>query len=278
MGAFDISLSEQVTVDVVAALKEDVGSGDISAPLALENERRCGVLYARQEAVFCGQSWFEACFCQLDDKAIFDWRLQDGEQLSSDIVVCEVQAQIRALLAAERSALNFVQTLSATATLTHRWQALVGDVVITDTRKTLPGLRVAQKYAVRVGSGTNHRMGLFDEILIKENHIAAAGGIKAALTKACTLTDIKNIQIEVRSLADLDIALAAGARRVLLDNFSLPLLKDAVQRCSGQAELEASGNVTEDKLAAIAATGVHRISVGALTKNVQAVDFSFLIN
>ena len=193
------------------------------------------------------------------------------------MTVCEVQAETRALLTAERSALNFLQTLSATATAARRYQKLAGGAKVTDTRKTLPKLRVAQKYAVRTGGACNHRLGLYDEILIKENHIMAAGGIAAVLAAAYNMLPESRVQIEVRTINDLRTALAAGARRVLLDNFSIADIQSAVQIAQGRAELEASGGVEENNIAALAATGVDRISIGALTKNIRAVDFSLVL-
>ncbi len=277
----EINLQAVQIADVTAALAEDVGSGDLSAALADATVRR-GVLYCREAAVLCGQAWFEQCFLQLDKNAAFVWQFNDGDNVEANSQVCEVSADCRALLSGERSALNFLQTLSATATTARRLQQIVPQTIITDTRKTLPKLRVAQKYAVGVGGATNHRQGLFDEILIKENHLATAGGIAAALQKAQEIMKEKNIdedkiQIEVQTMEELKIALAAGAQRVLLDNFTLDALAEAVRFTGGRAQLEASGGADESSLAALAATGVQRISVGALTKHLRAVDFSFLI-
>lgn len=275
MAESDLTL--QVAADVAAALAEDIGSGDLSAALIADNAPRLGELYSRETAVLCGRPWFETCFTQLDGAATFIWHTPEGGELTAGALVCQVRAAPHALLSGERCALNFLQTLSATATAARRFQQLAGKTVITDTRKTLPQLRVAQKYAVRSGGAHNHRQGLFDEILIKENHVAAAGGLVAALQKARTVTSEENIQVEVRTAEELATALAAGARRLLLDNFSLAALRQAVQQTGGRAQLEASGGVTEATVAAVAATGVERISVGALTKHIRAADFSFVI-
>ncbi|MGI9305994.1 MAG: carboxylating nicotinate-nucleotide diphosphorylase [Gammaproteobacteria bacterium] len=271
-------INAQAAADAAAALAEDIGGGDISAAL-IENAPPCaGIVYAKSAAVLCGRPWFESCFLQLDGDAAFDWRAPEGGEISSGDKVCEVRALPRALLSGERSALNFLQTLSATATAARRMQKRAGAAVIADTRKTLPKLRAAQKYAVRTGGARNHRMGLFDEILIKENHIAAAGGIAAALQKARGAAAEEKIQIETRSLEELSAALSAGARRILLDNFSPADLRRAVAQTNGRAELEASGGITEDNIAAVAATGVDRISSGSITKNICAADFSFILS
>ncbi len=271
------TIAQQAQKDAAAALSEDIGSGDLSASLAPANSQQRGILICRDNAVLCGQPWFEACFLHLDKNAAFIWQVAEGGDLSPQMTVCEVQAETRALLTAERSALNFLQTLSATATAARRYQKLAGGTKVTDTRKTLPKLRVAQKYAVRTGGAYNHRMGLYDEILIKENHIMAAGGIAAVLAAAHNMLPESRVQIEVRTINDLRTALAAGARRVLLDNFSLADIQAAVQIAQGRAELESSGGVEENNIAALAATGVDRISIGALTKNIRAVDFSLVL-
>ena len=274
-------IRKQAREDAAAALAEDIGDGDLSAGLIDDAIKLSGVLYARAAAVLCGQAWFEACFLHLDNAATFNWQAAEGDDINSNDVLCEVKADAKALLSGERSALNFLQTLSATATVARRLQRLAGDVVVVDTRKTLPKLRVAQKYATRAGGAHNHRQGLFDEILIKENHIAAAGGIENAIARAYKITTARHIQIEARDEQELYRALAAGARRILLDNFSIPALQKAVKQAREQmptVELEASGGVSEDNIVAIAATGVDRISVGELTKNIRAIDFSFLIN
>ena len=201
--------------DAAAALSEDIGDGDISAGLVLANTRGTGLLYARESAVLCGREWFEECFLQLDTTAEFVWHAEEGGEVTPGMIVGETRAGFRALLGGERSALNFLQTLSATAGVAREMQQLAGDVLVVDTRKTLPKLRAAQKYAVRIGGAHNHRHGLFDEILIKENHAAAAGGITAAWQKARQITDDARIQVEVRTFAELEEALSAGVRRII---------------------------------------------------------------
>ena len=271
------NIAAQAAADAAAALAEDIGGGDLSAALVDNTAARTGVLCVRENTVLCGRPWFESCFLQLDKNTVFDWRAAEGGEISAGQTVCEVRALPRALLGGERSALNFLQTLSATALAARRMQKLAGKTIVADTRKTLPKLRAAQKYAVRTGGAHNHRLGLFDEILIKENHLAASGGIAAALQKARAITEESRIQIEARNLEELAAALDAGAKRILLDNFSTANLRRAVQQTGGRAELEASGNISEETAAAVAATGVDRISSGALTKNIRAADFSFIV-
>ncbi|MCH9758264.1 MAG: carboxylating nicotinate-nucleotide diphosphorylase [Proteobacteria bacterium] len=266
------------------ALLEDVGSGDLCAPL-LSTEVTTAQLICRQAAVLCGQLWFEECFRLQDENAVFKWSVAEGDDLriddssdSIDNIICQITATATALLAGERSAINFLQTLSATATVARQWQRAAGDnVKIMDTRKTIPLLRQAQKYAVRIGGAHNQRYGLYDEILIKENHIRAGGGIAATLKKAQQLTATAP-QIEVRNNDELQQAVAAGATRILLDNFSLAATKAAVASVPATIEIEASGNVQLENIAALVACGVDRISIGALTKNIQAVDFSLQVN
>jgi nicotinate-nucleotide pyrophosphorylase (carboxylating) len=237
---------------------------------------RAAVL-CRQQAVVCGQPWFERTLRQLDPAVEIAWDVPEGATVAAGARVCSVQGEARALLAAERVALNFLQTLSGVATVTRRHvEAVAGTrAKIVDTRKTLPGLRLAQKYAVRVGGGSNHRIGLYDAMLIKENHIAAAGGIRQAVTQARKLERKGDwIQVEVENLGQLKEALDAGATMILLDNMDIARMREAVNIAGGRAELEASGGITLDNIRAIAETGVHRISVGALTKDVKAADFS----
>lgn len=272
-----MDLASVIERDVTAALAEDVGSGDATAPLLPAQKTARAVVSCRQQAVVCGQAWFEACFRRLDAGATIKWLVAEGAQVVPGARVCEVRGQARALLTAERAALNFLQTLSAVATVTRQHvEAIAGTrTKIVDTRKTLPGLRYAQKYAVRTGGGANHRMGLYDAMLIKENHIAAAGGIRQAMAEAKKHADLGIwVQIEVENLDQLREALDAGATMVLLDNMSLETMREAVRIAGDRAELEASGGITLEKVRAIAETGVHRISVGALTKDVKAVDFS----
>jgi nicotinate-nucleotide pyrophosphorylase (carboxylating) len=272
-----VDLASEIERNVSAALAEDMGGGDATAPLTPAGTlARAGVL-CRQEAVLCGQPWFDACFRKLDARATVSWQAAEGAKVGPGTRVCEIQGEARALLAGERTALNFLQTLSAVATVTRRYvEAVAGTrAKILDTRKTLPGLRCAQKYAVRTGGGSNHRIGLYDAMLIKENHIAAAGGIEPAMAAAR-----KNaapgvwIQIEVENLSQLKKALDAGATLILLDNMSPDQMREAVKIAGNRAELEASGGITLDNVRAIAETGVHRISIGSLTKDVRAVDFS----
>ncbi len=271
------NLAQHIHANVSAALDEDIGSGDLTAQLIPEHARAHASVVTRQAAVLCGSPWFEKCFLNLDPDCHIKWLAQEGQPVEPGQTLCEIEGNARALLSSERPALNFLQTLSATATLTQRYvEAVAGtQAKIMDTRKTLPGLRVAQKYAVRTGGGHNQRTGLFDGVLIKENHIIAAGSIGAVLEQAFRITPPgTSIQIEVENMAQLDEALNAGARLILLDNFSLVDMHTAVAHASGRAELEASGGISLDYARVVAKTGVDRISIGALTKDVQAVDLS----
>jgi nicotinate-nucleotide pyrophosphorylase (carboxylating) len=272
-----VELASEIERNVAAALAEDVGSGDLTAPLTPGDKTVRAAVTCRKEAVICGQAWFEATIRSLDPRATVSWLAAEGTQVAGGTRICEIQGQARALLTGERTALNFLQTLSAVATMTRRYvDAVAGTrAKIVDTRKTLPGLRLAQKYAVRVGGGSNHRLGLYDAMLIKENHIAAAGGIRQAITLARKLADTGAwIQVEVENLDQLKEALNAGATMILLDNMSPHRMREAVKIAGDRAELEASGGITLENVRAIAETGVHRISVGALTKDVKAADFS----
>ena len=263
--------------DVMRALAEDVGDGDLTAALIDPTAQARAHVLARESAVLCGTAWFEAALRQLDPEASALWRVRDGERCAPGQVVVEMRGQARALLSAERTALNFLQLLSAVATKTATYVALVEGTkaCIVDTRKTLPGLRLAQKYAVLAGGGTNHRFGLYDAVLIKENHIAAAGGIAQVLAQAAKIAAKADfVEIEVETLAQLREALVAGATMVLLDNMDLPTLNEAVRLNAGRAVLEISGSVTLAGLRELAETGVDRISIGTLTKDVQAIDFS----
>ena len=268
---------ETIREDVRRALTEDVGSGDITAQLIPEKSTSSGHILCRDSAILCGCDWVEEVFRQLDESVSIHWRFRDGETINENDIVCEFSGNSRALLTGERTALNFLQTLSATATITGLYaDAIKGTrAKILDTRKTLPGMRLAQKYAVACGGGHNHRMGLYDAVLIKENHVAAAGSIKAALERASAIagSDI-DIEIEVENLDQLMEALAAGAKHVLLDNFALEDTVTAVQMNRRRALLEASGGITLENVKDVAKTGVDYISVGELTKNVIAVDFS----
>ncbi|GKT14826.1 carboxylating nicotinate-nucleotide diphosphorylase [Acidovorax sp. SUPP2522] len=263
--------------DVARALREDVGAGDLTAGLIDPARRVRARVLARESAVICGGPWAEAAVRALDPAARITWHVQEGERCAPDQVVLEVEGSARALLSAERTALNFLQLLSAVATKTATYVDAVRGTraQIVDTRKTLPGLRLAQKYAVRTGGGTNHRIGLHDAVLIKENHIAAAGGVAAVLRAAqAVAAQAAFVEIEVETLEQLQEALDAGATMLLLDNMPLPMLHDAVRRNAGRAILEISGGVTLEGLRALAETGVDRISIGTLTKDVKAIDFS----
>ncbi len=263
--------------DVARALAEDLGAGDLTAALIDPQAQAHAHVLARESAVLCGTAWFEAALRQLDPEASVVWHVRDGERCAPNQVVVEMRGQARALLSAERTALNFLQLLSAVATKTATYAAMVEGTKarIVDTRKTLPGLRLAQKYAVLAGGGTNHRVGLYDAVLIKENHIAAAGGVKQVLAQAAKIAaEADFVEIEVETLAQLHEALDAGACMVLLDNMSLPTLNEAVRINAGRAILEISGGVTLAGLRALAETGVDRISIGTLTKDVQAIDYS----
>jgi nicotinate-nucleotide pyrophosphorylase (carboxylating) len=272
-----VDLASEIERNVATALAEDVGTGDVTAALTPEPARARARLIARQDAVLCGQAWFEACFRKLDASVRVDWRVAEGAPVSRGQMVCALEGNARALLTGERTALNFLQTLSAVATVTGRYVAAVAGTRarIVDTRKTLPGLRSAEKYAVRVGGGVNHRLGLYDAILLKENHIAGFGGVRPALAAAQKAAGPNIwIQVEVETLDQLRQALEGGATMILLDNMSTDQMREAVKIAAGRAELEASGGVTLDNVRAIAETGVDRISIGALTKDIDAVDFS----
>lgn len=275
-------LLESIGPAVTSALREDVGDGDLTAALIDADAIVGATIVARESSVLAGQPWVDEVFRQLDERVIIDWYIGDGQAADTDDVVCKLVGPARALLTGERTALNFLQTLSATATVTASYvKATAGtQAQVLDTRKTLPGLRRAQKYAVACGGGTNHRMGLFDAILIKENHIKSAGGISQALRAARELGGDAPIEVEVENHAELLEALDAGATRILLDNFSLPDLRQAVATTGAYgylaAELEASGNITLDTIRDVAETGVDFISTGALTKNVRAIDLSML--
>jgi nicotinate-nucleotide pyrophosphorylase (carboxylating) len=265
--------------DIARLLAEDVGSGDLTATIIPAEARAVAVVTTREAMLLCGQAWFAGVFKQLDPSITLRWQAGEGALVAANQTLCQLEGPARALLTGERTALNLLQTLSATATLAHRYaEAVKGTRVrILDTRKTLPGLRDAQKYAVRCGGCHNHRVGLYDGILIKENHILSAGSITRALQAAQALDAGVMIEVEVETLDELAEALAAGAKRVLLDEFSLPQMREAVALTQGRAELEASGSVSLENLREIAETGVDYISVGALTKNVRAIDLSMRV-
>jgi nicotinate-nucleotide pyrophosphorylase (carboxylating) len=280
---FDFSepaVRELARADAARALMEDVGGGDLTAGLIDPARQARARVLARESAVICGAPWVQAALRQIEPSARIRWQVGEGQRCASDQVVLEIEGSARGLLTAERTMLNFLQLLSAVATHTASYVQAVQSVSgnrarIVDTRKTLPGLRLAQKYAVRMGGGANHRIGLYDAVLIKENHIAAAGGVTAVLQRAAALApSAKFIEIEVETLAQLDEALRAGATMVLLDNMSLEMMREAVRLNAGRAILEVSGGVSMATVRDIAATGVDRISIGALTKDVKAIDFS----
>ena len=267
-------LDQAIARNVETALAEDIGSGDVTSALIPPGQSALARVISREAAILSGSAWFEACFRKLDEDAELRWNAKDGDAVIPNQTLVEIRGNARALLTAERPALNFLQTLSATATATRHYVDAIADTGarIMDTRKTLPGLRLAQKYAVKCGGGDNQRVGLYDGVLIKENHIAAAGGIRQALA-AAALPGVP-VQIEVESLAELEEALDAGAKLVLLDNFTLKRLREAVRLAAGRAEMEASGGITLANVRAVAETGVHRISIGSLTKDIKAVDLS----
>lgn len=267
---------DDIAANVRAALTEDVGSGDITAALIPAAAQANARVITREDGVLCGRAWVDRVFAELDPAISLAWQARDGERISAGQQLFTATGPARSLLTGERSALNFLQLLSGTATTCHRYASLVAGtgVRLLDTRKTIPGLRIAQKYAVTCGGCYNHRIGLYDAFLIKENHIHAAGGIAAAVRAARQHAPGKPVEVEVETLAELEQALAAGCDRVMLDNFSLAHMADAVAQSAGRVELEASGNVTEQTLRPIAETGVDYISIGALTKDCKALDLS----
>jgi nicotinate-nucleotide pyrophosphorylase (carboxylating) len=276
---FDDKLQSAFEQNILAALLEDVGTGDVTGKLVPAEPPVQARVIVREQAVLCGAPWFEGVMLALDQDIDIDWQYAEGDLMEADSVVCTIEGSPRSLLTAERGALNFLQLLSGVATATRKYVDVVAGTkaTILDTRKTLPGLRQAQKYAVRVGGGANQRMALYDGILIKENHIAAAGGISKALAAAGALQAGVPVQIEVESLDELRAALAGGATSVLLDNFDLDMMREAVGITAGRALLEASGGINMQTVRAIAETGVDRISIGSLTKDVRATDYSLRV-
>jgi len=270
---------EIVLTDVQRALSEDVGSGDVTADLLPRDYLARARVLTRESAVVCGQAWFAACFSEIDARTEVEWLIEEGSAVAPGQLLCRVSGPVRALVTAERSALNFLQTLSATATVTAQYvEAIRGTRTrILDTRKTLTGLRHAQKYAVRIGGGENHRIGLYDAILIKENHIVAAGSLVSAVATARRLHPSIMVEVEVENFSELREALAAGVDRIMLDEFELDELVQAVAEVDGRVPLEVSGGVGMDRVRAIAETGVDFISIGALTKHVRAIDLSMRI-
>ncbi len=265
-----------IQANVAAALAEDVGSGDITAALISADTQAAARIITREDGVLCGRAWVDEVFAQVDPTIRVNWLSEDGQSISAGDTLFSLSGPARALLTGERCALNFLQLLSGTASRCKHYADLVAGtgVKLLDTRKTIPGLRLAQKYAVTCGGCYNHRIGLFDAYLIKENHIAACGGIDAAVSTARALAPGKPIEVEVESIDELEQALAAGCDRVMLDNFSLEQMRDAVKRAAGNVELEASGNITQTTLRPVADTGVDFISIGALTKDCKALDLS----
>jgi nicotinate-nucleotide pyrophosphorylase (carboxylating) len=257
-------------------LQEDIGDGDITAELIPENEIALAGVVSRDDCILCGMDWFEEVYRQLGDEILIEWSYADGDAVQAGAVICSLSGSARTLLTGERTALNFLQTLSATATISSQYaQAVAGTgAVVLDTRKTIPGLRAAQKYAVACGGCSNHRMGLFDAILIKENHIIACGDIAAAVELARVRNPDILVEVEVENLDEAEQALAAGADRLLLDNFDIDTMKQAVALCKGKTELEASGGITLENIRDYALAGVNYISTGALTKDIIAIDLS----
>lgn len=271
-----VALPQDIPSTVRRALEEDVGSGDVTAVLVSSRVHANAVVISREAAVLCGCAWFEEVFKQLDGRVEVHWRVRDGDPVASGQSLCELDGPARALLTGERTALNFLQTLSGTATAARQHaDAVTGlPTVVLDTRKTVPGLRSAQKYAVAIGGCRNHREGLFDGILIKENHLRALGSVTEAVTAAKSRFPNLPVEVEVETVEQLQEAVAAGADQVLLDNFDLPRLRQAVTVNAGRARLEASGGITLENLRGIAETGVDTISLGSLTKNLRAIDLS----
>ena len=272
--------AEYIAKVVTQALAEDIASGDITAELIGADVQASGRIVTREDGILCGTAFALEAFQQIDPSCHVEWAAQDGDAIAADSLVCTLSGPARALLTGERTALNFLQLLSGTASTAAQYAARVAHtgVKLLDTRKTVPGLRLAQKYAVTCGGCYNHRIGLFDAFLIKENHISAAGSIAKAVAAARDVAPDKPVEVEVENEAELEQALTAGADRIMLDNFTLEALRDAVSHTAGSADLEASGNVTDETLVAIAETGVDFISIGALTKHVRALDLSMRID
>ena len=278
MSNFEIHPQLQQTIEqqVQQALQEDIGSGDISAQLIDSSKRVRAIIFCREPAVICGSAWVTEVFQQLNTSIKINWKIEDSDHVNADTILCDITGSAQDILTGERTALNFLQTLSATATQTRRYtDAIKGTHTrLLDTRKTIPGLRLSQKYAVRCGGGYNHRIGLYDMFLIKENHIISAGSIQQAVTQARTNSPDTPIEVEVENLSELELALAANVDRILLDNMDISTLKQAVALSAGKTPLEASGNIDLTTIRNIAETGVDYISVGGITKHIQAIDLS----
>ncbi len=262
--------------NVHTALKEDIGDGDITAALIPAENISLATVITRETCTFCGMDWFEETFQQLSKEILIDWQVEDGDKIEAGQIICTISGPSRPILSGERTAINFIQTLSATATRATQYASALSttNTAVLDTRKTIPGLRMAQKYAVSCGGGRNHRIGLYDAFLIKENHIHACGGIQQAVDEARFYNPELAVEVEVENLLELETAISAKADRVLLDNFDIDTLKKAVELCEGKISTEASGNVTLENIKAIADSGVEYISTGALTKDITAIDFS----
>lgn len=278
--SLDTELRQDITAAVQRALQEDIGSGDITAMLIPDEVTATATVITREAAVICGQAWVEEVYRQIDSSVEVSWLVEEGAKVTADQALFTVQGNARSLLTGERAALNFLQTLSGTATTANEFAQLIegSEIKILDTRKTIPGLRLAQKYAVKTGGCHNHRIGLYDAFLIKENHIAACGGISAAVSKAHDIAPGKAVEVEVEGLEELQQAIDAGADIVMLDNFSKAMVEDAVAMAKGKVKLEVSGNITKAGLAEAATAGIDFISSGALTKHCRAIDLSFRLN
>jgi nicotinate-nucleotide pyrophosphorylase (carboxylating) len=272
--------SEHIQSQVAFSLKEDIGSGDITAQLIPDDQEITATIISREHTVLCGQAWVNEVFSQLGGKVSLEWQNNEGDLLEPNHVFLTLKGHARSILTGERTALNFLQTLSYTANITRQYSQIVENTKLTilDTRKTLPGMRQAQKYAVTVGGGKNHRMGLYDAFLIKENHIMAAGSIANAVSMAKTIAPGKTIEVETENLEEVAMAVDAGADIIMLDNFSYEDMTTAVSRFQGQVKFEASGNMTKEQLLKVAETGVDFVSIGALTKHVQAIDLSLRVS
>ncbi|MDC1109499.1 carboxylating nicotinate-nucleotide diphosphorylase [Methylophilaceae bacterium] len=270
-------LSNAIKINIKNALKEDLGTSDITTNLLANDLKGQAKIKIKESAIFCGKSWVEECFRQIDKNIKITWLIKDGDRARKNQTVCILDGFFKSILKGERVALNFLQLLSGTATSTAYLKSLIKNspTKLFDTRKTIPGLRIAQKYAVQVGGGNNQRIGLFDQILLKENHKTAFGSIKKMLIN---IDNLKNVQVEVESIKEFIEALSFGSKNILLDNFSIEELKKVVQLNNGQALLEASGNINEKNIIKYAKTGVDRISIGAITKNIKSIDYSMLFS